>query len=140
MTEPYALFDRLPTPEEHRRLAEAVGWGEAFDWDTTPASLDGSLAGVVAFAGDEIVGMGRLVGDGAKYFYVQDVAVLPDRQGAGIGAAVVRRLLDHIARTVPSTAFVGLFATDGAVPLYERHGFGHGDMAGMFRLVEPNEP
>ena len=25
--------DRVPTPEEHRRLAESVGWTHAIDWD-----------------------------------------------------------------------------------------------------------
>jgi len=132
-----ALLDRLPTPAEHRRLAEAVGWTEAFDWDTVPASLTGSLAGTVALDGDQVIGMGRLVGDGVKYFYVQDLAVLPEYQGSGIGTALLQRLLEHVASTAPSTAFVGLFGTDGAIPLYERHGFTPGDMTGMFRLVEP---
>ncbi|MDA1361206.1 GNAT family N-acetyltransferase [Glycomyces luteolus] len=134
------LLDRLPTAAEHRRIAEAVGWAEAFDWDTLPASLDRSLAGAVALQGGHAVGMGRLVGDGVKYFYVQDLAVLPEYQGAGIGTALVQRLLDHVASTAPSTAFVGLFATDGAIPLYRRHGFAQGDMTGMFRLVEPAVP
>ncbi|GAA1677812.1 GNAT family N-acetyltransferase [Glycomyces endophyticus] len=137
MTTACTVVDRLPTPAEHRLLAEAVGWGGAFDWDTLPASLAGSTAGVVALDGDRVVGMGRLVGDGVKYFYVQDVAVLPDAQGAGVGTALVRRLLELVAATAPATAFVGLFATGDAVPLYERHGFTRGDMDGMFRLVEP---
>jgi GNAT superfamily N-acetyltransferase len=135
----FTVLDRLPTPTEHRRLAEAVGWAAAFDWDTMPASLDGSLAGVVALDGDHVVGMGRLVGDGVKYFYVQDLAVLPGYQGTGIGTALLQRLLDHVAIAAPSTAFVGLFATGGAIPLYQRHGFTSGDMTGMFRLVEPRE-
>lgn len=139
MIDTYILIDRLPTPAEHRGLAEAVGWTAAFDWDTMPASLAGSLAGVVAVDGDRTVGMGRLVGDGVKYFYVQDLAVLPSHQGAGIGTALLRRLLDFVASTAPSTAFVGLSATDEAVPLYRRNGFSPGDMTGMFRLVEPDE-
>jgi GNAT superfamily N-acetyltransferase len=131
------LLDRLPTPAEHRRIAEAVGWTEAFDWNTVPASLAGSLTGVVALDGDEVIGMGRLVGDGVKYFYVQDLAVLPEYQGAGIGMALLHRLRDHVVATAPSTAFIGLFATDGAIPLYQRDGFTAGDLTGMFRLVEP---
>ncbi|MEV0008570.1 GNAT family N-acetyltransferase [Streptomyces sp. NPDC051840] len=137
MSSPFVLTDRLPTPAEHRRLAEAVGWSHAFDVSTVPASLAGSVAGAVASAGGQVVGMGRLVGDGVKYFYVQDVAVLPAHQGTGIGKALVRHLLDHVARVAPATAFVGLFATDEALPLYEREGFTRGDMTGMFRLVEP---
>jgi GNAT superfamily N-acetyltransferase len=134
----YTLLDRVPTPGEHRRLAEAVGWAHAFEWETMPVSLRASLAGVVALEGGQAIGMGRLVGDGVKYFYVQDLAVLPAHQGHGIGTALLHRLLDHAARTAPATAFVGLFAADGAVPLYQREGFTPGDMTGMFRLVKPS--
>ncbi|MBT2594978.1 GNAT family N-acetyltransferase [Arthrobacter sp. ISL-72] len=136
MDDPFTLLDRLPTAAEHRRLAEAVGWTHAFDWETLPSSLDGSLAGVIAIDDDEVIGMARLVGDGVKYFYMQDVAVLPAYQGHGIGSALLSRLMEYVARTAPATAFVGLFATDAAVALYQREGFTSGDMTGMFRSIE----
>ncbi|WP_120521406.1 GNAT family N-acetyltransferase [Arthrobacter celericrescens] len=137
MTNGYTLFGRLPTPEEHRRLAEAVGWSHAFEWETMAAALNGSLAGVVALADGQVIGMGRLVGDGVKFFYVQDLAVLPAYQGQGIGTALLRSLLDYVCRSSPATAFVGLFATEGAQSLYKRDGFTPGDMRGMFRLIAP---
>lgn len=137
MPDTYSLVTRMPTPGEHRSLAEAVGWSHAFEWETMPASLDGSVFGVVAIDDGQVVGMGRLVGDGIKYFYVQDLAVRPSHQGRGVGTVLLRRLLDHVARTAPATAFVGLFATPGAVSLYQRAGFAFGDMSGMVRLVEP---
>ena len=130
---------RVPTSEEHRRLAERVGWAHAFHWPSVPASLDGSLFGVVAMAGDEPVGMGRLVGDGAHFFYVQDVAVDPDWQGRGIGQRMVDALLAHIREVCTGPVFVGLFASGEAIRLYERNGFTTGDMTGMFRLVQPDD-
>ncbi|MCR5501527.1 MAG: GNAT family N-acetyltransferase [Lachnospiraceae bacterium] len=33
---------------------------------------------------DEVVGMGRLVGDGVMYWYLQEIVVLPEYQGRGI--------------------------------------------------------
>jgi ribosomal protein S18 acetylase RimI-like enzyme len=131
------LEHRIPTPEEHRRLAVRVGWEHGFNWTALPASLAASLAGVLVVDGDDVVGMGRLVGDGVMYFYIQDVAVDPDYQGRGIGQMIVEALLQHIRETTPGSAFVGLFATDAALPLYERNGFTRGDMTGMFRLVAP---
>lgn len=131
------LADRLPTADEHRRIAEAVGWSHAFAWEFLPASLAGSTAGVVALDGEEVVGMGRLVGDGVSYFYVQDLAVLPSHQGEGIGTLLLRRLLDHVRNTAPAPAFVGLFSTGEGAALYTREGFAPGDMTGMFRLVTP---
>lgn len=125
---------RLPTPEEHRRIALSVGWEHGFNW---PALL-ALLAGIVALDGDTVVGMGRLVGDGQMYFYIQDVAVVPDYQGHGIGQRIVDALLQHIRKHEPGPSFVGLFATDAALPLYERNGFSRGDMTGMFRIVQPD--
>ena len=133
----WRLERRVATTAEHRRLAEAVGWGEAFDWPTTPASLHASLFGVVVLAGGEAVGMGRLVGDGVKYFYVQDVAVDPAWQARGIGQAIVEALLAWIAEVAPATAFVGVFATETAMPLYRRTGFGTEGLKGMARLIDP---
>lgn len=134
----WRLERRVATPAEHRRLTEAAGWGDAFDWPTLPASLDGSLFGVVALAGDAAVGMGRLVGDGVKYFYVQDVAVDPAWQGRGIGQAIVDALLAWVGEVAPSTAFVGLFATEEAMQLYRRNGFDTEGLTGMVRLVAPS--
>jgi GNAT superfamily N-acetyltransferase len=76
--------------------------------------LERSLSGVVAVADERVVGRGRFVGDGVKYFYIQDVAVIPEHRGQGVGQAIIDRLLLHVARTAPSTAFVGLFSTEQA--------------------------
>ena len=137
MAENIIIADRIATCDEHRRIAEAVGWSEAFDWRTLPSSLEGSVSGVVALAGQHVVGMGRLVGDGVKYFYIQDVAVIPAYQGQGVGKAIIDRLLLQVARTASSTAFVGLFSTEQAKEVYSSRAFTTGDMTGMFRLVEP---
>ena len=137
MPAPVEFADRVPTPAEHRAIAEAVGWTHAFDWRTVEASLAGSTAGVVASRDGRPIGMGRLVGDGVKYFYVQDLAVVPRLQGTGLGARLLDRLLASIGDQAPSTAFVGLFATAEGSGLYTSRGFTGGDMTGMFRLVDP---
>lgn len=140
MTTPNIRIElRVATPDEHRRLSERVGWSHAFDWPSMPRSLEASLFGVIALDGDTAVGMGRVVGDGVLYFYIQDVAVDPEYQGRGIGQRIVEALLERIRDTAPAHAFVGLFATDAALPLYERNGFRHGDMTGMFQVLPPEE-
>jgi len=137
MTPVWSIEDRLPTPSEHRTLAEAVGWRGSFDWDTLPGSLAGSTLGVVAFSDGRVVGMARVVGDGVKYFYIQDVAVHPDHQHLGIGRAMLARTLDRIAVLAPSPAFVALFSTDAGAAVYESLGFDRGDMTGMFQVIPP---
>jgi ribosomal protein S18 acetylase RimI-like enzyme len=136
----YQYVDRLPTPEEHRALCESVGWGPAFEWSAMPASLAGSVCGVTVLQNGEPVGMGRVVGDGTFYFYVQDVVVLPELHGRGIGDEVLRRLVAQVDAVAPPKAFIGLFAAGSSTAFYERHGFAvHEGMTGMFRVV-PERP
>ena len=133
----HTIERRIPTPAEHRAIAEAVGWGHVFSWETLPQSLANSRLGAVAVCDGEAIGMGRVVGDGVSYWYIQDLAVLPAWQGAGIGKRLLQAILEDIARAAPTPAFVGLFATPDGMALYERFGFTPGDMQGMFRIVQP---
>ena len=139
---------RIPTPAEHRLLAESVGWHDAFAWEAMPASLAASLAGVVVLDAGQPIAMGRVVGDGAFYFYVQDVVVAPEHQGQdvvvapehqgqGVGGRIVESLVEQVERIGPPKSFIGLFAAGRAAALYERLGFAaHPGMTGMFRVVQ----
>lgn len=132
----FEFLARVPTPAEHRLLAESVGWHHAFAWEAMPASLSASVAGVVVLYDGRPVGMGRVVGDGAFYFYVQDVVVAPEHQGNGIGTVIVESLLEQVEAVAPPRSFVGLFAAGRAASLYERAGFAvPPGMTGMFRVV-----
>lgn len=71
----------------------------------------------------KLIGFGRVVGDGALYFYLQDVIVLPNYQGKGIGYAITQRLVNHVLAVAPQGAFVGLMAAPGVASLYEKFGF-----------------
>ncbi|WP_163544431.1 GNAT family N-acetyltransferase [Occultella kanbiaonis] len=131
---PYTVTARVPTPEEHRFLAEAVGWGDAFWWEAMPASLAGSTCGVVVHD-DGLIGMGRVVGDGAFYFYIEDVAVHPDHRARGIGRAIVESLVRQVRDLAPGHHFVGLFATPEAEALYRSLGWEAKEMLGMWQVL-----
>lgn len=129
----------MPTPDEHRALALSVGWEDHFHWPSIVGSLERSLFGVVVLHDGAAVAMGRVVGDGVHYFYLQDVIVHPDHSEHGLASRITRRLLERIAAAAPARAFVGLFASDEAVSVYEGAGFTRGDATGMHRFVEPGE-
>lgn len=134
MGEPMITFEeRVPTAAEQRAVAESVGWDDHFDWASLPASLAGSLRGVVALDGDRVVGVGRLVGDGVRYWYVQDVMVRPDASEQGIASTIVERLVAWVREHAPAEAIVGLFASPEATGVYEELGFAaaDGDPLGM---------
>lgn len=116
------IVDRIPTVAEHRALFEAVGW-KPYAPQAAEVGLRNSLFGVVALAGERVIGMARIVGDGGKFFYIQDFAVLPDYQGSGVGTRIMDRLMRWIEANAPHEPFVGLFATPVAIPFYGRYGF-----------------
>lgn len=133
------IIERSPTVEEHKTIWEAVGWG-SIDTEMSEQSLARSVYAVVAVSEGEVIGMGRIVGDGVMYFYIQDVAVLPEHQKKGIGAMMMERLLAYIqkCRIANGIAFVGLFASQGNDKFYEQFGFKNyaPGMTGMFTVIE----
>jgi len=133
----YRFEDRVPTESEHRAIAASVGWSDHFDEASIGASIAASVRGVVVLAGDEAVGMARLVGDGVHYFYVQDVIVHPDHEGHGLGKSLVARLIEWVETTAPAQAFVALFASPEAEAIYRELGFDESEALGMSRFVEP---
>ena len=71
----------------------------------------------------EVVGMGRVIGDGGWYFLIADMATLPNHQGRGVGSAVLDGLLDDIRSRAPEGAYVTLTADPPGRGLYESRGF-----------------
>ena len=69
--------------------------------------------------------MGRLVGDGAMIWYIQDVIVVPEYRHSGVGTAIVQKLMEYARRdAMPGTSVaVGLMSARGKEPFYEKFGF-----------------
>jgi len=123
--------------EEFRRLRAAVGWGEVDD-DGVAVALQGSLYACVVEHDGTAVACGRIVGDGGLYFYVQDVMVLPEFQGRGMGASVMDAVTRYLEGAAAGGAFVGLMAAEGSERFYERYGFRRrpDDRPGMYRVFQ----
>ena len=82
----------------------------------------------------------RLVGDGLRYCYLQDVLVDPEFSDQGIASTLVERLLAWIASQGSAEVFVGLFSSPEAEGVYESLGFAaSSDMTGMHRWVRPGD-
>ncbi|MFC5467418.1 GNAT family N-acetyltransferase [Cohnella suwonensis] len=136
----YITHKRVPTIEEYINLCSAVGWKDYMNFDVAEESLNKSLFGVVIQFKDEIVGMGRVVGDGKIYFYIQDIAVNPEHQNKGIGTLIMKTITEFLTGNAPEKSFIGLFAAQGKEPFYNNYGFNkHDGMTGMFGVIHESE-
>lgn len=133
----YKIENRLPTLLEYRQLCESVGWGHVMNFDVTESALENSVAGfTIQLENGLVIAMGRIVGDGAIYFYIQDVVVAPDYQKQGIGTAILSSLFDYLRENAPSKSFVGLFSTPHAVEFYKKFTLEKRDLVGLFTVKE----
>ncbi|MDM1408034.1 GNAT family N-acetyltransferase [Myroides sp. DF42-4-2] len=88
--------------------------------------LRNSLCCVAVLDGEnnnEIIGMGRLVGDGACHCQVVDICVLPAHQKRGLGKRIMTKLDEFIQANIPDSCYVNLIADGEAYRLYEQYGF-----------------
>ena len=113
---------RRPTAAEYNRLRDATGWGTK-DASICEEALRNTLFSVCAVVDGQVVGMGRVVGDGAIWNYIQDVIVLPEFQRQGIGGRVMTALMEYLGQNAPAGSDVALIAAPGQVGFYERFGF-----------------
>ena len=130
------LVDNGLTAEDFIRLKVATGFMDR-PVEQVKKALKNGLFNVTAMHNGEVIGMGRLVGDGAMYWYLQEIIVLPEYQGQGIGKSIVNRLIEHIESTaIPGTKVeVGLTAVKGKEPFYKKLGFSLGS-SGMKKWLD----
>ena len=119
----YKLVDSWPV-EEIIHLYTVGGWWKDYcDPVDIPSTISGSFAFAIA-AGVETgraIGMGRAISDGVSDAWIQDVVVLEEWRGKGIGREIVRRLLDFCLEK--KLTWVGLVAEPGTRAFYTPLGF-----------------
>jgi len=119
----FKIIARTPTLKEYTALNEAVGWAGYTNLEPVPVALRNSLFCVVATVKNKVIGMGRLVGDGARFIYIQDMMVLPVHQKQGVGTAIMDSLMTYIDIHAPRKTYIHLFTNKKTAGFYERYGF-----------------
>lgn len=121
--------ENVLTAAQFLTLREAVGWSGKPQ--QIEKAIEKGLYNIIAKDEGRIIGMGRLVGDGVMYWYMQDVIIMPQYQGKGIGKQLAERMLEYIRQNsiAGTTVTVGLMAALGKEPFYEKMDF----------ILRPNE-
>jgi ribosomal protein S18 acetylase RimI-like enzyme len=71
------------------------------------------------YDGPRLVGAGRALADGGDCSYICDIAVLPDRQGTGLG----KKLVGDLVERSRGHKKIILYAVPGKEPFYRKFGF-----------------
>lgn len=126
--------------ETYNTLRKTVGWSTFSDAQVEKA-LHNSLYTIVIKENNQPIAMGRIIGDNALYYYIQDIVVNPNYQGQGIGTKIIQQLLQYVEKNIlpDTTVTVGLFAAKGKEEFYQKFNFiirpnidtGHGMMQKM---------
>ena len=116
------LVEQFPDVDAYCRLRERAGMSTRTP-EAARRGLPNTLYGVSLRRDGDVIGMGRIIGDGGCFFTVVDIAVAPAYQGRGQGRRIMDALDAWLRRNVPPTAFVTLVADGDAKHLYARYGF-----------------
>ena len=121
-------------------LYASVGW-EPPCREQVERALQNTVASFVAYEGEKVIGMVRLIGDGGMSFYIKDFAVLPEYQGMGAGKKLLTQLQQYISEHIVKEWAVSLelISTKEAVNFYKAYGFEERpcewDGPGMFKMI-----
>lgn len=100
----------------------AAGW---LDKDTPERTVRGMITGAEVFGaeipGAGIIAAGRGISDGCSDAYIQDVFVLPEFRGRGIGRLIVENVTEALHSR--GCDWIGLIATPGNENFYKSMGF-----------------
>ena len=110
--------------EQLKNLYKEAGWWNEDD-DADPGLINkiiqGSFCFAVASIHDRLIGMGRAISDGVCDSYIQDVVVLQEFRGRGIGALIMEELVKYLKSK--NINWISLISEPDAVLFYHRHGF-----------------
>jgi ribosomal protein S18 acetylase RimI-like enzyme len=116
------LKAEIPGPDEFIALRATAGLSPRTP-EAARLGLPRSLFAVCVRVEQELIGMGRVVGDGGCSFQIVDIAVHPDYQRQGLGTRIMQALMQYIRESAPNSAHVSLLADGGAQALYRKFGF-----------------
>jgi spermidine synthase len=127
--------------ERLKALYRDAGWWHEDNDEKDPFLLDKIIKGSFCFAlatiDDRYIGMGRAISDGVSDAYIQDVMVIKELRGQGIGNLIMDEIIFYLKKN--NISWIGLIAEPQSVSFYQRYGFSNMKDYFPFLLKEANE-
>ena len=120
---------KFPTNEQFNELFSSVGWGNRDD-EKINKHREMSMFAISVYAENKIVGMARVVGDGA-YFTVFDVVTRKEFQGKGVGTLMLNEIVRWYENIKDDDTYLYLGASAGKEQFYKKFGFRTRPYAGI---------
>ncbi len=117
------LVTCLPVQDLKALYRDAGWWVDEYDFSDAflEEIPEKSALFAGAFSNNRIIGMGRALSDLCSDAYIQDIAVLSDFRGRGIGTKIINFLIQELKNR--GVDWIGLIGQPGTRSFYERLGF-----------------
>jgi GNAT superfamily N-acetyltransferase len=116
------IVRRTPTALEFESVLASVGF-RGHDPASAELALANTLFCVCAMDEEEVIGLGRIVGDGAISLLLTNIMVRPSHQRRGIGTDIVQELLTCVEELPHRNIVLEVAPLPGSQEFYESLGF-----------------
>ncbi|WP_338075631.1 GNAT family N-acetyltransferase [Chengkuizengella sediminis] len=136
----YLKYTGSPDIEDYQNLRKITGLSEKSERGAK-LGLKNTTHAISFYYDNDLIGMGRIIGDKGCFYQIVDIAVDPNYQGQGFGKLIMNELTTYLDEHAPDGAYVSLIADEPADKLYEKYGFKYTYPAshGMYKFTQRSE-
>lgn len=116
----YKIEHKFPTNKEFLELFNSVGWDR--ELNKIELHRKHTTFSVCVYNNQQIIGMARVVGDGA-YYTVYDVVTRAEYQGKGVGSILMQEIVKWYNSIKDEDTYLYLGASHGKEGFYQKFGF-----------------
>ncbi len=100
---------------------DAGWWEDSFTSDFIPEIMKNSYCFAGVFKNNKMIGMGRVLSDGCSDAYIQDITILKEFRGKGLGLKITNFIIEHLKEN--DIDWIALIGAPETQKFYEKMGF-----------------
>ncbi|MBY0599279.1 GNAT family N-acetyltransferase [Bacillus bingmayongensis] len=131
------ILHEIPNVKEYMELRKSVGLNSQKKALTKIALSNSTYSVIVRGTDSKLLGMGRVIGDGAYFFQIVDIIVSPLQKDKGIEDIILKGLLTYLDGVSSENTRITVMADVSSIKLYQKFGFNlvYPDFYGMSRSL-----